>query len=246
MYVIVNASTKKNKCGFDWDTYFKNYSFTGAPEPHEPKEILREVCTHLRENKYQLVFSLDNLLKRLLKNLKIKKNSQILELGSATGLLTRWLITRYSGKGILVDNNLNSYNIYKKINDETKKNITYCIEDIFKINFSKRFDIICSFGFIEHFPDKRKVLEIHKKFLAHDGYVIIIVPYDSLLSRVFWAINPHLNLGYRELIGEEELKRILKDNDLDVLGTQVSFKYSYDFIGAICMNPKSEKNIETG
>ncbi len=49
-------------------------------------------------------------------------------------------------------------------------------EDFFKMSINQQFDIVTSFGFIEHFTDVKKSLEAHANLVAPGGLVIIEVP----------------------------------------------------------------------
>jgi 2-polyprenyl-3-methyl-5-hydroxy-6-metoxy-1,4-benzoquinol methylase len=102
----------------------------------------------------------------------------------------------------------------------------------------KNFDIVCSFGLIEHFVDKQAVLDVHKNFAAPNGIIIILVPMNTPLSRTFLEVHPELNLGYRELLSEKEFKDILIHGGFEIIRTAVSQYYSYDFIGAVCVVQK--------
>jgi SAM-dependent methyltransferase len=192
--------------------------------------ILRK---HLKEDKFRLTFVMSKLLKDLLKGMEIKSPT-ILELGAATGFLTRWIIIQYGGSGILVDKSKASYEKYMSLKDSLSKYITYLNVDIFEMELQEKFDLVCSFGLVEHFAEKHPVLSVHKKYVAANGFVIILVPLDSPLTRVFLEIHPELNLGYRELLSEKEFKKILNQNGLNVIRTEISQGYCYDFIGAIC------------
>jgi 2-polyprenyl-3-methyl-5-hydroxy-6-metoxy-1,4-benzoquinol methylase len=121
--------------------------------------------------------------------------------------------------------------------DHLKKYITYLNADLFHLELEEEFDLICSFGLIEHFVEKQAVLAAHKKFAASNANIIILVPLDSPLTRAFLEVHPELNLGYRELLSEKELKRILTRNALHVIRMNISQGYCYDFVGALCHCP---------
>jgi SAM-dependent methyltransferase len=219
---------------FDWETYF-------TPEESTEKlfkrldlpQVLSRLRGHLKEDKFRLAFALNRVMTRLLEGMA-PHHPRVLELGAATGFLGRWLLRQYGGTGILVDNSKASYHAYALVEDDVKENITYLNVDLFTLELQERFDLVCSFGLIEHFEDKRAVLDVHKKFVASDGIIVILVPLDSPLTRVFLEVHPELNLGYRELLTEKEFKRILMQHGLRAIRTQASKGYVYDFIGAVC------------
>lgn len=223
---------------FDWEAYFSRDQKHQIVEQMNFKKIVVNLREHLRENTFKMAFALGRVIRILLKDLQLNKQPRILELGAATGFLTRWLISRYGGTGVLVDKNIASYNAYAAVKDSVKDHITYLIQDIFSLELVETFDLICSFGLIEHFIEKTDVLAVHKKFLAANGFIVILVPMDSPLTRAFLEVHPELNLGYRELLTEKNLKNLLIQNGMDVIITQISRGYVYDFVGAVCSLPK--------
>ena len=219
---------------FDWNSYFKPvYSAELLPN-YDATAILTKARQHIKENSVRASFVLTLLLRNLLENVPIKKNPTILELGAGTGFLTRWLLEKYGGMATLVDNNMSSYKAFKSLKSVDSYQIDYVIENIFTFETPKRFDIVCSFGLVEHFKDKQKIIETHRKYLSTNGYMIILVPLDSCLSRIYWEIYPELNLGYRELLSETDFINIFKMNQLHLLKTEKSFGHSYDIIAGIC------------
>lgn len=218
---------------FDWETYFSPKKSASTVENMNFKEVVFTLRQNLKENKFRMSLVLNRMMTRLLKDME-PDNPHILELGAATGFLTRWMINQYGGKGVLVDKSKASYNAYTAVKDDLDKHITYLIADLFNLELKEHFDLVCSFGLIEHFENKEQVLEVHKKYLTQNGIILIIVPMDSFLTRTFLELHPELNRGYRELLTEKEIKDILVCNGLKVIRTEISKGYSYDFIGSVC------------
>jgi len=221
---------------FDWETYFSTEYSSSIIGQMDTLRTVSKLRVHLKEDKFRMSFSLTRLMRELLKGIEIK-SPKILELGAATGFLTRWLLSQYGGSGVLVDKSQASSRTYHRMQDNLKKYITYLNADLFHLELEEEFDLICSFGLIEHFVDKQAVLAAHKKFAASNANIIIIVPLDSPLTRAFLEVHPELNLGYRELLSEQEFKRILTRNALHVIRMNISQGYSYDFVGAVCYCP---------
>lgn len=48
--------------------------------------------------------------------------------------------------------------------------------DIFKFSTEKKYDLVCSFGFIEHFPNWDEVLKIHAELVAPGGLLVVETP----------------------------------------------------------------------
>ncbi|NIM18445.1 MAG: methyltransferase domain-containing protein [Candidatus Aminicenantes bacterium] len=232
MYVT-DVSKNEASEDFDWEAFFSPEHADKIIQQVDPLQIIANLRKHLQENKFRLTFTLSKLLRKLLAGEEIK-SPKILELGAATGLLTRWLVSQYGGTGVLVDKSEASYKKYREMKDNIKRYLTYITEDIFDLELAEEFDLVCSFGLVEHFVDKRDVLAVHRKFVSSQGIIVILVPLDSPLTRAFLEVHPELNLGYRELLTESEFKKMLTQNGLEVVRTEVSKGYCYDFIGALC------------
>jgi len=231
MYLTQN----KNE-NFDWDEYFNNIdSYNGVPEI-DYKQFFINMRQVLKEDEELISLSMGGVLRNLLRDLKMDK-PDILELGAGTGFLSRILLTMYGGKSVLVDKCNASYNAFldmkSKFNTDGR-DITYIVDDIFNFSTEQRFDIVCSFGVVEHFPDKKEIVEVHKKFLTENGVMIIIIPMDSKLTRMYYETFPEKNLGYRELLSKKEIIAQLKEIGVKPIKVEISSGYVYDYLAVLC------------
>ena len=231
---IYGTNNREDDKNFDWQAFFSREDADKIFETIDLKKLVTSLREYLKEDRFKMTFVLGKMMQLLLKEVKLTRNPRILELGAATGFLSRWLLSQYGGTAVLVDNSKASYQAYCSLKNPFKKAITYVNRDIFLLELTGTFDLVCSFGLIEHFVDKKEVIEIHRQFLAPGGFILILVPLDTPLTRVFWELHPELNRGYRELVTENECYDLLEENGLEIIGTQNSFGYSYDFIGALC------------
>jgi len=218
---------------FNWNEYFSSSKSTKVNPPAFLLDTVESIKKHLKEGGFNMTIAMNKVMNVLLKDINIQ-DPQVLELGAATGFLTKWIINKYGGNGTLVDNNYSSYEAYCKDSKVVQDKISYLVEDIFNLKLDSQFDITCSFGLIEHFVDKKEVIEVHKRYLKKDALSIIIIPLDSPLTRTFFEVHPELNLGYRELLTESEFVEILKNNGLCLLNCAITSGYVYDFIAAVC------------
>jgi 2-polyprenyl-3-methyl-5-hydroxy-6-metoxy-1,4-benzoquinol methylase len=186
---ITGDPHKGKKDHFDWETFFAPQSAPTAVESKEAVHMLSRLRQHLREGEFRLTIALSKVMRGLMAEVEIEE-AHILELGAATGLLARWLLHRCGGRALLVDNSPASYRAFRSLEQGNHPAITYLVQDIFSLNAAERFNLVCSFGLIEHFPDKAAVLEVHRKFVASGGVVIILVPLDSPLTRAFYEVFP--------------------------------------------------------
>ncbi len=48
--------------------------------------------------------------------------------------------------------------------------------DVFSIQFPEQFDVVFSTGFLEHFPDWERAVDVHLRWIADNGYLVAAVP----------------------------------------------------------------------
>lgn len=226
---------------FDWNAYFDPHKTASIGEIDD-SELLDLVRGHLREDPSRMGFVFSRVMRTLLKGFDIPRSPKILELGAATGYLGRWLQTYFGGQVTLVDNAETSFAAFREnvAGDQTASSIRYLREDIFKVSLEAEFDLVGSFGLIEHFSQKFQVLDVHRRFLSPQGLIIILVPTDTPLTRTFLEIHHELNQGYRELLTDNEFRRILVEHRMNPLKIVASQGYVYDFSAAICRPQQSE------
>jgi SAM-dependent methyltransferase len=94
---------------------------------------------------------------------------------------------------------LNGIDLYLRVNTELplwlgSKNYKiggFCQSDFFKYRENRKFDVVCSFGFIEHFTDFEDVLIKHSSLVKDGGYIVITSPnYRGFVQRIL-----HLTLN---------------------------------------------------
>ncbi|NLU93273.1 class I SAM-dependent methyltransferase [Chitinophaga sp. Ak27] len=234
---LVKGLIANNENGFDWDSYFLNKSEKKKDISPALESIFTAARSHLKENHALLGFVFQKFMRQLLKDVRFPSPPRILELGAATGFLTKWLVDNSGGTGTLVDRSDQAYAAFMDTMDAKNASMTYVREDIFRLQLPPQYDIVCSFGVIEHFPDKTEIISTHKKFLSDNGYALIIIPLDSPLTRAFYEVNFELNQGYRELLTSAEFLKILIAENLEVINTARSEGYVYDIVGALCRIP---------
>lgn len=88
---------------------------------------------------------------------------------------------------------LNGIDLYYRVDKELRlwlesKNYRigkfYC-SNFFNYNENKKFDIVCSFGFLEHFKNWEEVLIRHASFVKTEGYLVISTPnFQGFIQRI--------------------------------------------------------------
>ena len=118
----------------------------------------------------------------------------VLEIGCAGGDFLCFLTKKYQYQAYGIDysdeiettralfayNNLPSPNLYKK--------------DLFLWNPKRQFDVVCSFGFVEHFSNFNEVVQKHVNLIAPGGALIMSMPHFARLQYFFHFILDRENL----------------------------------------------------
>ncbi|RYF80094.1 MAG: methyltransferase domain-containing protein, partial [Chitinophagaceae bacterium] len=101
-----------------------------------------------------------------------------IELGGFPGYYTIYL-TRFQK----LDTTLFDYYIHRDIikkllvaNGLTEQDITIIEADLFSYTPEKQYDLVTSFGLIEHFNDTRAIIQTHLQFLKPGGTLFITLP----------------------------------------------------------------------
>jgi len=235
MYVTRNMLPQGGE--FDWSGFFtrqKAEEFFARTDTHQLVLQLRGL---LVENRPLFTFVFSRMLRSLLEGMDLGGKS-VLELGAGTGFLTRWMMHEGGASGVLVDSSADARRAYDQLPEESKARIEYVMADLFAYTTDRRFDIACSNGVIEHFTDKTEVLRAHRRHLADGGSILLLVPMDTPLTRIYYELHPELNLGYRELWTKNELCALLASHGMEVLKVETSRGYIYDMLGATCRDRK--------
>jgi 2-polyprenyl-3-methyl-5-hydroxy-6-metoxy-1,4-benzoquinol methylase len=91
-------------------------------------------------------------------------------------------------------------------------------EDLFAWTPPRQYDIVCSFGFIEHFDDPRRIIETHLKLVAPGGTLIITMPHFAHLQYFFhWLIDrENLKKHNTKVMNLRAIKKALIGLPLDI------------------------------
>ncbi len=120
----------------------------------------------------------------------------MLEIGCAPG---KWLIFFYEELSYCVK----GYEYVEAAAKKTIENLTMnhvprdlfevTIADFRRINDTKKYDVVLSLGFVEHFNDFERILEKQLTMVKENGHLIVGVPNFRGISGIFqYIIDPHL------------------------------------------------------
>ena len=142
----------------------------------------------------------------------------ILEIGCADSDFLCYLAKRYGYKAYGIDysdaisktadifkfNNLAEPTLYK--------------EDFFNWNPDKQFDVVCSFGFIEHFENLDTVIAKHAELVSDNGKIIITLPHFAHGQYLLhWLIDrENLKKHNTKIMNLNSIRGAIKKNNLKI------------------------------
>ena len=158
---------------FWYRRYFEDYFFpleaTSEDYKNYYNEISKEYESYVPQNKLMV-----NILLDFFKELKIKKDAKIMDLGAGTGMITEGI-----AKGGYM--NLNLLDISDKEleiakNKNALKNAEYQTVDLTKNNIKGKFDVVYETMSLDYFKGEkmREILKKIKNTLVNNGKFIVI------------------------------------------------------------------------
>jgi SAM-dependent methyltransferase len=159
------------------------------------------------------VFNITRLLKRY-----VQPSSRYLEVGCAPGKMLAWVAgvlkaevtgLDYSGPGIAK---------CRALFDALGLEADLCQDDLFAHHLPPAsFDVVTSFGVIEHFDDARSAVQRHLDLVKPGGLALITIPnyggiYGSLQR---WCDAPNLGLHNLEIMSPCNLSALVDSPDVE-------------------------------
>lgn len=119
------------------------------------------------------------------KFLREAEGGRLLEIGCSPGHCSALLCSRYKFQAEGVDIS-DCSDLYKK-NLAVVGNVNAIVHktDIRVFDPMSKYDVVSSFGFVEHFLDVLDILSIHDRFLAVGGLCIVVVPNFRYLQYLY-------------------------------------------------------------
>lgn len=105
-------------------------------------------------------------------------NVESIEIGGFPGKLAVYFNKEKKCKVTILDFFISETIVEKveDINNLERGEIKTIKTDFFTYNSEKKYDIVSSFGFIEHFENTKEVIQRHVDLLKIDGYLLITLP----------------------------------------------------------------------
>lgn len=162
-----------NEEPFWYRRYFGDYFFPLDATPEDYKNYYNEIAknyeSYVPQNKLMI-----NILLDFFNELKIKKDSKILDLGAGTGLVAEGIVKEGYNNITLADISEEELKIAKSKN--SLKNAKYQVVDLTKDKIIGKFDVIYETMSLDYFKGKKMqaILEKIKNALNTNGKFIVI------------------------------------------------------------------------
>jgi cyclopropane fatty-acyl-phospholipid synthase-like methyltransferase len=133
--------------------------------------------------------------KKLLNNLHLKNDIEILELGCGTGHNSYNLTKEYKAcKVTLVDSNKGALAASKK--RFKKYNVELINDDVMELKEESKYDLVHSQGLIEHFQgtDLDKIIRIHANYVKKGGYLLLFYPTPTITYKAIRKVAELLRI----------------------------------------------------
>lgn len=135
---------------------------------------------------------------------------------------------------------LNKTALRKWLQDQNFVTEDFITADFFDFTTPDKYDVVASFGFIEHFVDYKDVILRHAALVSNGGYLIITTPnFKGSIQNVLHKYFDSDNLSKHNVnsMDPNEWKELLLRNGFDILYT--------GYFGGFCFWHGHEKLSET-
>jgi 2-polyprenyl-3-methyl-5-hydroxy-6-metoxy-1,4-benzoquinol methylase len=116
-----------------------------------------------------------------------ESGGKILDIGCADGMFTKVILDKSKAEKIIgIDVLENSINWARK-HWKKEKRMEFVVADAHKLPFkSRNFDTVVALEVLEHVFEPVKVLQEIKRVLKPKGYVVFLVPAETIIFKVVW------------------------------------------------------------
>ena len=123
----------------------------------------------------------------------------ILEVGAYPGRFIAYVASKFNLQPTALDYNPDSTKIEKSFQEMGINDYEIIIDDITSSTPEKKYDLIISMGFIEHFEDYNSILDKHAEMLAKGGAILITVPNKRGIRQLYGLLCDKRNLNTHNL-----------------------------------------------
>lgn len=153
---------------------------------------------------------------RLLKRI-VRPGSRYIEIGCAPGKMLAWVSSVLRADVVGLDYSESGIAKCRALFEIMGVEVNLHLIDFFNHNLPPAsFDVVTSFGFIEHFDDPRPVVQKHIDLVKPEGVVLIVVPnYGGVYGSLQRYCDPdNLTLHNLEIMSPSALKELVDSPDV--------------------------------
>lgn len=159
------------------------------------------------------VLNVTRLLKR-----HVRPGSRYIEIGCAPGKMVAWVASVLKAEAAGLDYSESGIAKCRKLFDALGLKVNLYHDDFFNHHLKPAsFDVVTSFGVIEHFDDARPVVQRHLDLVKPGGVALIAIPnyggLYGLLQR--WCDAPNLGLHNLEIMNPCALTALVDSPDVE-------------------------------
>ena len=146
----------------------------------------------------------------------VKPGDKYIEIGCAPGKLLSWVAAKLHAEVSGLDYSEEGIKSCQQLFKALDLPVKLYQEDLFDNSLPKQsFDIVTSFGVIEHFEDPREAIEKHLELLKPGGVAIISIPnYSGIIcSLQRWVDAKSLELHNLEIMNPVNLANLVPYNE---------------------------------
>ncbi|MEI6880077.1 MAG: methyltransferase domain-containing protein [Bacteroidota bacterium] len=160
-----------------------------------------------------------------------KNPNNLIEIGAYPGRYIAYLKNKYNIDITGLDFNSDKEKVKETMEIMGVENYTYLQADFFDYSPEKKYDLVYSNGFIEHFDDFNKAMDLHLNYLNEDGSLFIMIPNLNYLRRYYGLFFDKENLNIHNLncMHLDVFKKFAQRNNLEIkyLNYHGGFAYRY-------------------
>lgn len=153
----------------------------------EDKRIIEKTCGHY-----------DAIWQKMIASAS-QKSESIVEIGAFPGRYLAYLAATYNLRPTGIDFNPDGEKVARTMQVMGVKDFDYVVGDFLKTKPTGQYDLVISNGFIEHFDDFNKVMDLHVPYLKPGGSMVIMVPNKRYFRYLYGLFMDYQNLTIHNL-----------------------------------------------
>lgn len=143
-----------------------------------------------------MVYHDDEKINRILDYANLKTGDVVLDVGTGTGVMIRFILERIKDTGKIVAVDISENMIQIARGKYAQKNINFICDDVFNLEYDSFFDVIVCYSVFPHFEEKEKIIKKFYTMLKMGGKLIICHSQsreiiNNMHLSLPWPINNH-------------------------------------------------------